>query len=70
MCFNNMGNHLFFKGEKTYIFIKLFNQYETKDRTIQRCNNTQEIDQIMVEEVSLKSLFDILLSCKINLQQN
>jgi hypothetical protein len=62
-----MGNHLLKERVKTYIFIKLFNQYEAKDRTIQECNNTKEIYQIMLEEVSLNSSFGILLSCQINL---
>jgi hypothetical protein len=27
---------------KTYIFLKLFNQNETKDKTIRKCNNTKK----------------------------
>jgi hypothetical protein len=46
-----------------------------KKKTIWKCDNTKNFDQVMVEEVylndiSLKFTFDILLFHKINLQQN
>jgi hypothetical protein len=43
-----MQSHL-----KPYIFVKLLNQDETKDKITRKCNITKEIDQIMVEEVYL-----------------
>jgi hypothetical protein len=48
-----MGIHLSKKKRKTYIFIKLLNQDETKDKTIRRHNNTKNIYQLMVEKISL-----------------
>ncbi len=38
---------------KPYIFVKLLNQDEAKDKTIWKWNNTKNIDQTMVEEVYL-----------------
>jgi len=58
---------------KTYIFVKLFKQYKTKDCFWIYNNTKEKSDQIMAKEaylqiiLSLKSTFDILLSHKINL---
>jgi hypothetical protein len=44
--------------------VKLFNQDEAKDKTIWKCNNKKEIDEIITKEVYflillfLKSTFD------------
>ncbi len=72
-----MGIYLSKDKRKTYICAKLFKQDGTKNKTTWRCNLIhKKSDQIMIEEVYLqiilflKSTFDILLSHKINLQQN
>jgi hypothetical protein len=36
---------------KTYRFVKLFNQDEAKDKTIGKCNNKKEMDEIITKEV-------------------
>jgi hypothetical protein len=42
---NDMGIHFSKERKKLYIFVKLLNQDETKDKTIWKWHNTNKIDQ-------------------------
>jgi len=61
--FQKKGENL--KRLKTYIFVKLLTKMKLKTKNNWRCNNRNEIDQIMLKDIhlwiilSLKLIFDI-----------